>query len=103
MQCYMFRFYESKGEEVIEAMKSGVPLIVSDTQFLKEYCADAALYVKPGDINDIAEKMMLLFKDEQKRKVLIERGKLQVSVFEKTNQTAALFEIIQKVEGLAMY
>ncbi len=96
-------FYESKGEEVIEAMKSGVPLIVSDTQFLKEYCADAALYVKPDDINDIAEKMMLLFKDEQKRKDLIERGKLQVSVFEKTNQTAALFEIIQKVEALAMY
>lgn len=92
--------YESEGIEVIEAMKSGVALIVSETQFLKEYCADAALYVKPDNINDIAEKMMLLFKDEQKRKELIEKGKLKISDFEKANPTADLFEIINKVTGL---
>lgn len=90
---------ESEGISVIEAMNSGVPLIVSDIEFLKEYCAEAALYVQPGNINDIAEKMMLLFKDEKKRKDLIERGKSQTSVFEKTNSIAVLFKIIEEEEA----
>jgi glycosyltransferase involved in cell wall biosynthesis len=90
-------FYENEGTEVLEAMKSEVPLIVSDTGFLKEYCGDVALYVKPDKINDIAEKMMLLFKDEQKRKELIEKGRSQISLFENKNPTEALFQIIDKV------
>ena len=91
-------FYESEGIEVIEAMKCEVPLIISDTEFLKEYCADAALYVKPDNINDIAEKMMLFFKDEQKRKQFIEKERLQIKVFENTNPNAALFKIIKETE-----
>lgn len=90
-------FYETKGDEVIEAMQSEVPLIVSDTQFLKEYCADAALYVKPDNINDIAEKMMLLFKDEQKRKEFIEKEILQIKQFKAKENAGLLLEIIEKI------
>lgn len=94
-------FYESEGIEVIEAMKCEVPLIVSDTEFLKEYCAHAVLYVKPNDINDIAEKMMLFFKDEQKRKEFIEKERLQMKIFENTNPNTMLFEIIKNTEELS--
>jgi hypothetical protein len=41
--------------------------------------------------------MMLLFKDEQKRKELIEKGRLQLNVFKNKNATETLFEIIRKV------
>ncbi len=89
-------FYESDGEELIEAMKTGVPLIASDITFLKEYCADAALYAKPDSFNDIAEKMMLLFKDEEKRKELIEKGKFQVQKFYDEKQNEKLIELVKK-------
>ena len=88
-------FYESEGMEVIEAMKMEVPLIVSDTQFLKEYCGDAALYVDPNNFNDISEKMMLLFKDEQKRKDLIQKGKLEIEKFLNEKRNEILFEVIE--------
>ncbi len=93
-------FYESEGDELIEAMQSEIPLIVSDTQFLKEYCGDAALYVEPATPKDIAEKMMLLFKDEQKRKEFIGKEKLQIKLFENTKPAAELFNIIKEIQGM---
>lgn len=92
-------FYETEGDEVIEAMKAKVPLILSETPLLKEYGGDAALYADPKNINDIAEKMMSLFKDEQKRKELIEKEKLQVTLFENTNATENLFKIITEAQN----
>jgi len=94
-------FYEAEGIEVIEAMKMEAPLIVSETGILKEYCGDAALYVDPNNFNAIAEKMMLLFKDELKRKELIEKGRLQVKLFENKNPIFELFEIIKEAHLLA--
>ena len=88
-------FYECEGNEVIEAMKLQVPLIVSETGFLKEYCGDAALYVDPNKFNDIAEKMMLIFKDEQKRKELIQKGKLEIEKFSVKKEDEILFELIE--------
>jgi len=88
--------YESEGIEVIEAMKLEIPVIVSDTGFLKEYCADAALYVKADNVKDIADKMMLLFKDEQKRKELIEKGKNQIIKFFPTENYNLLFTKIEE-------
>jgi glycosyltransferase involved in cell wall biosynthesis len=87
--------YESEGDSVIEAMKCGSPLIVSDTGFLKEYCGDAALYVDPNNFNDIAEKMMALFKDEQKRKDLIQKGTLQMEKFSDTKREEILFNLFE--------
>ncbi|HSN08060.1 MAG TPA: glycosyltransferase family 1 protein [Hanamia sp.] len=90
--------YETEGNEVIEAMKSEVPLILSDTQLLKEYAADAALYVTPDNINDVAEKMMLLFKDEEKRKELIENGRIRLKKFSDVENTDILLKRIEETE-----
>ena len=73
--------YGTQASEVIEAMNSEVPMILSENSLLKEYAGDSALFVKPDNFNDVAEKMMLLFKDEQKRKELIEKGKEQLRLF----------------------
>ena len=61
---------------------------------MKEYCGEAALYVDPNNFNDIAEKMMLVFKDEQKRKELIQNGKAEIEKFFGKESEDFLLELI---------
>ena len=60
----------------LRAIQCEVPVISSQLDVLKENLGDAAFYVDPSNFEDIAEKMMLLFKDESKRAELITCGKL---------------------------
>jgi glycosyltransferase involved in cell wall biosynthesis len=60
---------------LLNVLQSSVPLIVSNTEKHTEILADAALYANLESFEDIADKMMLLFKDEDKRNHLIEKGK----------------------------
>ena len=87
--------FKSDPAEVAEAIRCQIPLIVSSTGILKEYCGEAALFADPGDFKNIAEQMMYLFKDEQKRKELIEKGKLEKQKFIKDNPEEILWEIIK--------
>lgn len=67
--------WEGFGVPVLEAMRCHVPVITSADSPMQEIAKDAALYVNPSDYNDIAEKMMLLYKDESLRKKMIQNGK----------------------------
>jgi glycosyltransferase involved in cell wall biosynthesis len=74
-----------------EAIQAAVPVITIHNDFTAEICGDAALYIKPGNFNDIAEKMMLLFKDEHTRNELIIKGRQRVLENNYNwNKTAAL-------------
>ena len=66
--------YEAFPREVLQAMKAGVPVVISSIDVMHEVCADAALYVNAENFKELAVKMMLLFKDENIRKSLIEKG-----------------------------
>ena len=81
---------EGFGLQPLQAMKSGVPVITSIASAMSEICGDAALYADPGNFKDIAIKMMLIFKDENLRKTLIEKAKLQAEKYN-WNITASLF------------
>ncbi len=59
----------------LQAMQCGVPVIAAYTGALRSICGNAALYVNPDDFKDIAENMMLVFKDEDKAKELVKAGK----------------------------
>ncbi len=48
---------------------------------MSEICGDAALYADPENFKEIAVQMMLIFKDENLRKTLIEKAKLQAEKF----------------------
>ena len=61
---------------VLEAMRCDIPVITSDNSAMQEIAEDAALYVNPADNTDIADKMMLLYKDENLRSRLIQKGKI---------------------------
>ena len=83
----------------LEAMKCHVPVITSDKGGLPESCGNAALYTNADDINDIAEKMMLIFKDENLRTDLINKGKEQIKKFSWDRTAKQLWQAIIKTAG----
>ena len=50
-------FAEGFGLPPLEAMASGIPVIVSKTTSMPEVCSDVALFVDPHNSKDIAEKI----------------------------------------------
>jgi glycosyltransferase involved in cell wall biosynthesis len=58
----------------LQALQCQVPLVISETGSLPSLFGDAALYVKPESFEDIAQKMMLVFKDEEGAKALVKAG-----------------------------
>lgn len=66
--------YEGFGLPPLEAMSQGCPVITSNVTSLPEVCGNAALYVNPLDVNDIANKIDLLISDKNLQKKLSEKG-----------------------------
>ena len=60
---------------VLEAMQCDVPVITPSDSAMQEIAKDAALYADANNHTDIADKMMLLYKDENLRKELIQKGR----------------------------
>lgn len=73
---------------VLQAMKAGVPVVAANSLLMHEICGEAALFAEPEVFESIADKMMLLFKDEQLRDDLITKGFKQAAGFEaqRTNE-----------------
>lgn len=87
---------EGFGWSLTEAMYSDVPVITSRTGTNVEICGDAALYVNPNDFNDIADKMMLLFKDENMRNKLIAKGRQQAGLYNWNKTIAVVWDALLK-------
>lgn len=59
--------YEGFGHPPLEALGSGVPSVLLDTEVAREVCGDAALYVANGDIAGITAALKRLLFDETVR------------------------------------
>jgi len=87
---------EGFGVPVLEAMQCNVPVITSAASSMQEIAGDAALYAKPDDHTDIADKTMLLYKDEKLRNELIRKGQLVVKQYSWDRTAALLWQSILK-------
>ena len=76
---------EGFGIPLIEAMKSGVPVLCSDIEIFKEIGKDSPLYFKVGDENDLFKKLKTLLKNKELRKDLINSGKQNIKRFNRKN------------------
>ena len=83
-------FFEGFGIPIVEAFRSGLPVITSKVTALPEVAADAALLVNPHDIREIAGAMKKITFVPDLRKKLTEKG-FQRSKRFSWNKTAELF------------
>lgn len=90
--------YDSAPISVLEAMNCHVPLVISSIGNLKEYCGDAALFSDPQSHKDIAEKLMIIFKDEKLRKELIEKEVNQLKQILSNKNDSDFFHLIKNIE-----
>lgn len=94
--CVMYpSFFEGFGVPVLEAFACGVPVITSSVSSMPEVGGEAALYAQPGDFEDIGRQMMHIYKDEELRNRLVEKGKMQGARFSWDQTAALLWESIR--------
>ena len=87
--------YEGFGMPVLEAMNYGIPCIVSDNSSLAEVSRDSALLIDAYNSSDIAEKIELLYKNENLRKEFARKGAERAKSFnweKAAEQTLKVFE-----------
>jgi glycosyltransferase involved in cell wall biosynthesis len=57
---------ETFGHPMVEAMSTGIPVIVSETPVNREICGDAALYFTPFSYSELVERILELDSDQKR-------------------------------------
>ena len=78
----------------LEAMQCNVPVITSYCCAIPELCAATVLYINPEEYTDIADKMMLVFKDENRRNELIKAAATHVKQYHWNKTADQLWQLI---------
>jgi glycosyltransferase involved in cell wall biosynthesis len=64
--CFVFpSLYEGFGLPPLEAMAMGTPVVTSNVASLPEICGNAAMYVDPEQIDDIADGIRTVLRDKE--------------------------------------
>lgn len=96
--CFILpSLYEGFGLPVLEAMKYGCPVIVSNISSLPEAGGDATLYVDPLDTLDIKKNLELIINNEELRNKLIQKGYKQVEKFSWEKTAKDTLKVLEEV------
>ncbi len=90
--------YEGFGHPPLEALGSGVPSVLLDTDVAREVCGDAALYVAKGDIAGTTAALNSLLFDETVRQRVLDAGP---AVLARYSWTRAGAETLAALEAAA--
>lgn len=91
-------FFEGFGIPLVEAMRSGCPIVASNVTSIPEVAGDAALYVDPKNPLDIASKISRVLDDKTLVRELVANGK---EVVKKFSYFDSAKHIIEKLETLS--
>ena len=91
---------ETFGFPMLEAMRAGIPLIVSDIPIHREICGDAALYFDPLSVEAIEEAIEKIIFDVDLQKTMSEKSLIQSKQFSWDKTAQQTEEVYAKVLGL---
>jgi glycosyltransferase involved in cell wall biosynthesis len=89
--------YEGFGLPPLESMACGCPAVVSDIPSIREVCGDAAYYVDPYDVENIADGLCRTLNDENLRTDLLSKGAERIKLFSWESSAAELIRIFTEV------
>lgn len=89
--------YEEIGWQALEALACEVPVVAAHTGALAEWCGDAALYTGLEDANMLGQQLIRIYKDENLRSGLIQKGSRQLAVYRETAPVQQLASLIQQL------
>ena len=89
--------YEGFGFPPLESMACGCPVIAANVTSLPEVCGDAAYYVNPFDVDEIAKKMINVLFNENLRKKLIDKGFKRARLFKWEESARMHIELFEEV------
>ncbi|HHW59866.1 MAG: glycosyltransferase family 1 protein [Bacteroidales bacterium] len=93
--------FEGFGIPIIEAMKSGIPVITSNVSSMPEVAGDAALLVDPYNPRSIADAMLLLTKSNDLYVDLKNKGLERAKSFSWDISAKKMWEEIEKTIGIS--
>jgi glycosyltransferase involved in cell wall biosynthesis len=89
--------YEGFGLPVLEAMKSGCPVVTSHEGSLPEVVGEAAHFVDAYSVDSISEGIIKVFSDTKLQKELREKGLIQSSKFSWEKTANATLKVYGKI------
>ncbi|MGN6527488.1 MAG: glycosyltransferase family 4 protein [Burkholderiaceae bacterium] len=97
-RCFAFiSKYEGFGLPILEAMQCDTPLLLARASSLPEVGGDAALYVNPDDVDEVAAGLRRLCLDESARREFIDKGRRRREAYSADVSAAKLWYAIGRV------
>ncbi|MGM0478348.1 MAG: glycosyltransferase family 4 protein [Bacteroidota bacterium] len=96
--CLAFvSYFEGFGIPMLEAMRSGVPVLAGNKTALPEVGGSAALYCDPYSVDDISTQLYNLVSNEALRSSLRKKGLERAKLFSWDQTAAALWSSFEKM------
>ena len=91
--------YEGFGLPVLEAMRSGTPVLTSRNTAMAEFGGDAVEYCDPFEVDSISAVLKSLLNNPERRRILGEKARVQASAFTWQRCADRHLEIFRQVMG----
>ncbi len=91
--------FEGFGIPIVEAMRSGVPVITSNVTSMPEIAGNAALLCDPFSVQSITDAMFNIASDEKMRNKLIDSGLIRQADFSWDNTAIQLWKSVEKTNN----
>ncbi len=92
--------YEGFGMPCLEAMACGAPVLTSNVSSMPEVVGDAGVLVDPLSVDDITEKLKILYYDKKLRLQCINKGLEQCELFSWKSSAEKLYKVFQEVSEI---
>ena len=86
--------YEGFGFQVAEAMACGVPVICSNASSLPEVAGNAACYIDQNNAEEIADAMVSVLNDKQKKREMSQKSLQQVKKFSMERTAKGIIKLL---------